>query len=448
MKRFVSAFFAGLFSLPALLSAADYHPGFSPLGADALPATLKTLADQVSAAANTNESDRIVREWLTAHPASLPFVGNGTVTFLYYDLAHNREAINVSLSADFNGFSSNDMMFRAGNSGLFYKTVKAENPDNAVYSYWIYTTNSSIHVIDPFNAALHYGKPNRSVVRLPDSPSGTLFVFPGMKPADVNAKRSVYVWLPPKYFAETNRRYPVLYMHDGQQIWDSEASAKGGWKVDTTAEKLINEGKIRPMIIVGVENSAQRPEEFTGFSAFYGLDVAVNTNLVKRGLDYSDGYRNFVVKEIKPWVDRTWRTLPDRNDTFLAGSSFGAVVSLYIGFSESSVFSGIGSFSGGNYPAADIMKEKKASFSRSPYLIDKVIHRTNAMRVYLDCGNQDLDAVFRPRTEDMHAALQKLGYADGKDMFFQIDPKAGHEEPQWAKRFPDFLLFMFGREAK
>src|SRR5437762_8296939 len=140
--------------------------------------------------------------------------------------------------------------------------------------------------------------------------------------SNLNNERTIIVYLPPGYEDESNKevRYPVLYMQDGQNLFDESTSYAGvEWRLDETAQKLIADGKISPIIIVGIYNTEQRNEEFT--------PPGLSTDKIKgRG----DQYAKFVVEELKPQIDKLYRTQPSRANTTLAGSSMGGLVTLYM----------------------------------------------------------------------------------------------------------------------
>lgn len=123
--------------------------------------------------------------------------------------------------------------------------------------------------------------------------------------------RDIYIWLPPSYRKFPDRRFSVLYMHNGQNIWDEPncCYGHGGWYVNTLAEKLISEGKMREIIIIGIPNSHARLEEYSVGDNFFD--------------DKSHTYCQFLTKTLKPYIDAHYRTLPDAKNTALMGSSMG-----------------------------------------------------------------------------------------------------------------------------
>ena len=142
--------------------------------------------------------------------------------------------------------------------------------------------------------------------------------------------RDVLVWLPPGYDTESDHRYPVLYMHDGQNLFDPETAFQKGehWRVGETAAELIAAGQLEPLIIVGISNTGEeRIHEYTPTrDAWLGGGLAGD-------------YGRLIVEDLKPLIDRTYRTLPDRQHTGLGGSSLGGLVTLHLGFTHPEVFS-------------------------------------------------------------------------------------------------------------
>jgi predicted alpha/beta superfamily hydrolase len=157
--------------------------------------------------------------------------------------------------------------------------------------------------------------------------------------------RHVHVWLPPAY-GQGGERYPVLYMHDGQNIFDHPAAFGGeSWRVDQAATRLIDRGKVRSAIVAGVWNSPlpwrkympQKPYEAPALQKHHPriLEQA-------GGPPLSDAYLNFLVEELKPFLDRKYRTLPDQQNTFVMGSSMSGLISLYAISEYPHVFGGAG----------------------------------------------------------------------------------------------------------
>jgi predicted alpha/beta superfamily hydrolase len=234
----------------------------------------------------------------------------------------------------------------------------------------------------------------------------------GIKPRDI------IVWLPPSYNIKKNKRYPVLYMQDGQSLFDPKTSAFGiDWQLDETADSLIKAKAIKEIIIVGIYNTSDRNTEY--------LDTQLGHK-----------YMNFVANKLKPFIDKNFRTLPDRENTAVGGSSAGALISFMLLWEHSDVFSQAACLS----PAFHI--------DDIDY-IPKVLNYQGSkkkVRFYIDVGTDGLDARLKPGTEEMIKALKGKGYITNKDLEFYIAKGAGHNEAAWAKRNWRYLEFMFGKK--
>src|SRR5689334_21298070 len=140
--------------------------------------------------------------------------------------------------------------------------------------------------------------------------------------------RDIVVYLPPRYDEEAERRYPVLYLHDGQNVFERN-TAFGGveWQVDDTAEQLIAAGEIEPLIVVGIYNTGR-----------HRIDEYTPTRDGEKGGGKGALYGRMLVEEIKPFIDREYRTLPDAADTGLGGSSLGGLITLYLGLEYPEIF--------------------------------------------------------------------------------------------------------------
>jgi predicted alpha/beta superfamily hydrolase len=167
--------------------------------------------------------------------------------------------------------------------------------------------------------------------------------------------RHVDVWLPPGYERERRRRYPVLYMHDGQNLFDPQLSyTRVDWGVDEALTRLIREGKVRPAIVVAVWNTPLRVPEYMPQRAVAAGGAAALAGF-ERQFDsppLADAYLEFLVAELKPFVDAGYRTLRGRDDTFIMGSSMGGLISLYAAAEYPQVFGGVGAVST-HWPAGD-----------------------------------------------------------------------------------------------
>lgn len=238
------------------------------------------------------------------------------------------------------------------------------------------------------------------------------FIFIGLEPRDIS------VWLPPSYKIDVNKKYPVLYMHDGQNLFDESGGFSGSeWKVDETADSLIKAGLIKEIIVVGINNSKDRRPEYS------------NTELGKK-------YCRLLIDSIKTFIDKNYRTLSDKNNTATAGSSMGGLISFILGWEFPEVFSMVGSFS----PA---MKVKLNDTLSIDYLVEIQKNKgKKLLKIYIDNGSL-FDEKLQPGVDECLKELKKRGYIEGKDLLYIKDNNSDHNEIAWAKRFPEFLKFMF-----
>ncbi|NJD32277.1 MAG: alpha/beta hydrolase [Gammaproteobacteria bacterium] len=267
--------------------------------------------------------------------------------------------------------------------------------------------------------------------------TGTLLRYPSM-PSQHVAARNVDVWLPPGYGKDTGKRYPVLYMHDGQNLFDP-ATAFGGvdWGVDEAMTRMIAAGEVREAIVVGIWNTPKRREEYMPQRAVKGVvDFNVpGSERVRAEEIISDEYLAFLVDELKPFIDANYRTLPDRANTYIMGSSMGGLVSQYAMSMYPEVFGGAGCVST-HWPAGDgVALEDFAT-----HLPDPATHR-----YWFDFGTETLDSSYEPYQGRADEALRKAGYVEGSNWITHKYPCAEHSEKSWRLRVHEPLEFLIGR---
>ncbi len=243
--------------------------------------------------------------------------------------------------------------------------------------------------------------------------------------------RPISVWLPPGYDRNSDERYPVFYMHDGQNLFDPEKAFAGKpWHAGKTAERMIHEGSVRPLIIVGVGNTPDRIKEYGPSRKRPGVS------------DLAKNYGRFLVEELKPFIDVTYRTFPGPTETGTGGSSMGGLISLYLCRWHSGVFGRCAAIS----PSLWYNRE---AFLRSAHT------RTDWMqhcRIWLDFGDREGPNAASMkagllRTREMAAAFRDAGLVDDVNFHYEEIAGAGHNEGAWAARFDRVLKFLFGTES-
>lgn len=278
------------------------------------------------------------------------------------------------------------------------------------------------------------------LAQAPPRLSGRVETLASLSSEHVEARR-VDVWLPPGYPAGS-ARYPVLYMHDGQNLFDT-ATAFGGveWGVDEVLARLIGSAQARPAIVVGIWNTPHRLREYMPQKAVAaaapGRDPLAALRAELRGQPLlSDAYLRFLVEELKPWIDGRYATHPEREATFVMGSSMGGLISLYALLEYSAVFGGAACVSS-HWPAGDGIVVDWAS---------KALPRPGAHRLYFDFGTLGLDAEYEPHQARMDAALRAAGYRPGRDFVSHKFEGGDHNERSWRERLEVPLVFLLGPE--
>jgi predicted alpha/beta superfamily hydrolase len=255
-------------------------------------------------------------------------------------------------------------------------------------------------------------------------------------PSALVEPRDVIVWLPPGYDANARERYPVLYMHDGQNVFDPATSYGGvDWAVDEVMTRLIAERRVRPAIVVGVRNTPKRFEEYMPQQAVNASGpLATGVRGLFVGTLLSDAYLKFLVTELKPFIDRTYRTRPGRDDTMVMGSSMGGLISLYAMTQYPDVFGGAGCVST-HWPAGDgAMVGYLAT-----HMPDPATHR-----IYFDHGTATLDSLYAPFQARADSIMRAAKWTEGRNWMTRVYPGADHSERSWRVRVDVPLTFLLG----
>lgn len=235
---------------------------------------------------------------------------------------------------------------------------------------------------------------------------------PGISSLNLGGEfRRYRVLLPRGYDQHTAKRYPVLYFHDGQNVF--EVGPFGSWNAHVSAESLTRGGRMREVIMVGIDNTSNR------FDNYVTPDDGGE----------ADDYAAFIIDELKPLIDAGYRTLPDRDDTATIGSSLGGVVSLYLGWDYGDVFARVGPMSGswqlGNFPAR---------IAQGP-------HRD--LRIYLDSGDSGTSNDNAWGSMNVRDNLLRDGWVLGRDLRHVVGYGHQHNEAAWAARVPFAYEFLF-----
>ncbi len=264
--------------------------------------------------------------------------------------------------------------------------------------------------------------------------------------------RPIDVWLPPGY--STSKRYAVLYMQDGQMLFDAGKTwNKSAWNVHQTLARLIQTGQVRDTIVVGVPNNGKYR-----YSEFYPtrmLELALQRarqdyqRRAQWGLSLSDAYLRFMVEELKPAIDKRFATLPDPANTFVMGSSMGGLISLYALCEYPQVFGGAAGLSTHwvGRPSAwgtpDKLQNASLPLAAFTYL-QKHLPKPGGHRLYMDHGTSGLDSVYGVHQDFIDQLFKDHGYT-ADDFVSRVFEGAGHSETDWSVRLDIPLLYLLGK---
>jgi pullulanase len=230
-------------------------------------------------------------------------------------------------------------------------------------------------------------------------------------------ERTLWVYLPPSYRHDPARRYPVLYLHDGQNVFDPTTAFSGEWGADEAAEALAHDKRLE-VIMVAIANNADRMKEYSPFGG------AENDHT-----PLAEPYADFIVKTVKPLIDERFRTLADRAHTGILGSSMGGLISLYAALAHPDTFGFVGAMSPSFWYAGFQMYDWVKARSAPP------------MRIYIDVGDNEVGESpsgvegFVRDTFAMGDVLRTRGH----EVRVVVGEGADHSEAAWARRFPAAL---------
>ena len=243
---------------------------------------------------------------------------------------------------------------------------------------------------------------------------GDVRVLPGVSGRGITP-RDLLVYLPPSYVHAPDRRYPVLYLQDGQNVFDDATAFAGEWGADEAAQALALYG-LEAILVALPNGGLLRVDEYSPWPI---------RKLPSGRSTLADAYRDFLLATVKPCVDNSFRTSLSRARTGIAGSSLGALISLYSCFSRPGVFGFCGAFSPALWPGRGAI---------IPFVQE---HRDPGLRVYLDAGARESGPQFLTGVRRLRDTLR----ARSHDVAYVEDPVGAHDEASWRRRFPAALAW-------
>jgi esterase/lipase superfamily enzyme len=249
-----------------------------------------------------------------------------------------------------------------------------------------------------------------------------------------------------------NKKYAVFYMHDGQMLFDPSTTwNKKSWLMDSSITKLIKEDKISEVIVVGIWNGGERrhseyfpqkPFEMLNMDQKASIKEAVRKNNASVFNNYeinSNNYLKFIVEELKPYIDKNFSTKTNSDNTFIAGSSMGGLISMYAICEYPNVFGGAICMST-HWPGIFEMENNPIPGAFIQYLNSNLPNAQNH-KIYFDCGDQTLDALYPPLQNKVDDVMRKKGYSQ-KSWMTKYFTNQDHSEDAWSGRIQIPLQFM------
>jgi predicted alpha/beta superfamily hydrolase len=257
-----------------------------------------------------------------------------------------------------------------------------------------------------------------------DTPHPRLRLHRGFASRHLPDARDVIVYLPPGYDEEPQRSYPVLYMQDGQNLFDGRTSFIQGrtWEMREQADDAIEAGEVEPLVIVGIYNTGERR-----------LAEYTHERDWQRGGGEADRYGQLLTDDLLPWIARQYRVRTDRESTGLGGSSLGGLVTLYLGLRLAHRFGKLAVMS------PSVWWNHKSILG---YLNERAAQIWDRPRLWLDVGEREGQRTMRD-TEMLARRLKANGWIPGETLHFERVPDGTHDEPSWARRVEPMLRFLF-----
>jgi hypothetical protein len=436
----------------------------------------------VRCAGDVSRSDTVVRGAIARFVSAVegrggfPIIGGGSVRFVYvreaqYDVEDDRSSTSedfslerraepITVAGDFNAWNERSLAMRAVGRGLFVATHAAEPTAASRWGYKFVARDgaaTTVYFSDPLSRRFQYDTNGRISFVRGGSSAGHLEWIRSVRATRLMNERPIFLYVPPGYDQRASDRFSVLYLHDGNNAFDvaQPRSAPASWDVDAASDAEILAGRASPFIIVAIPNNDARMNEYT-----HTTDVISGMRLGGRGDDYVD----YIVSDVKPTVDRRYRTRASRESTAIIGSSLGGLISFHAGLRRPDVFSMVGGMSstfewGGFGGGTDTML---ARFGATAGLSGR------AQRFYLDSGGGPagdgtctFDGVDDPRdnyceTLEMRRILVAAGINTfplepdapvlsprDANIYHWYERGAPHSETAWRQRFFRAVRFFF-----
>lgn len=256
--------------------------------------------------------------------------------------------------------------------------------------------------------------------------------------------RNIDIWLPENY--DGKKKFAVLYMHDGQMLFDSSTTwNKQAWDVDDILSDLIQKKLIKNCIVVGIWNTGSyRTSEYIPQKPFETLPAEIKKQFLPELKDtaQADDYLRFIVKELKPYIDKNYAVLPTRSNTFISGSSKGGLISLYAICEYPDVFGAAACLST-HWVGSILVRNDAIPAAFEQYLLEN-LPDPHQHKLYFDYGDKTIDSLYKPYQLIVDAIVKQRGYSEKNWMTIEFKGE-DHSENAWRKRFHIPVTFILGK---
>jgi predicted alpha/beta superfamily hydrolase len=363
----------------------------------------------------------------------LPFIGLAQTQLIVSDLPLNTpDSARLYVAGNFNNWQPQDEKYRLQKQSNGSFSVNLPNSDQ---NYEFKFTQGSWQTVETDeqgnDMANRTAKPTDNQVfikikawkkaetkKMSTASANVEIIAEAFKIPQLNRNRRIWVYLPPDYEANSKKRYPVLYMQDGQNLFDEASSYAGEWAVDKILNNLYTKGESEGIIVVGIDNGSNfRANEYSPWK--------------HARLGGGEGYRyvRFIAQTLKPYIDKRFRTLKNREYTGIMGSSMGALISFYAGLKYPKVFGRVGVFSPSFWFAPQIYEFAKGYQKRLP------------SKFYFIAGMQESANLVRD-TQAMIDIMKNRGFSN-QELSYQVHPDGKHSEWYWRREFAEAYKFLF-----
>ncbi len=398
------------------------------------------LLDALNNAGGTTAQRTLAEDFLIQihYSGGFPIVHEGTATFCA--LLDTHPPGGLSLDGDHSGWAP-EPMDRAGDIPFYWITIEVSEPiPRWKYKFVHHEAQGDDWAADPWSRRYGYDTYGEYSLIAGGAGESHLERYLQFEAIELGNSRTIRLYLPAGYDDDTS--YPVLYMHDGQNLFDPDA-AFGEWEVDENLDTLISIGSVQPTLVVGLDSTGARMDEYT-----HVLDDIGHGPM---GGD-SDAYAALLVDQVMPFVDSRYSTRHGPDHTGILGSSLGGLVSYDIALQRPGVFGAVGGMSstlgwGAYDDLGETMIERWANAGHQ----GMVLYLDSGGGVHGECQDLDGDGIHEDSNDadnycvtlQMADTLQGLGYQYDVDLFHWWEPWATHSEPAWAERLPLFLETVF-----